>query len=482
VVKWLLYAVLILIAAAILLATSSGFSSSLGLALGAFVLADVFLFGLAYYAVRKIRSGSPEAWVPRGLQNAFEWIVETLYDLGGSGRSGARGAVPGGSTPTGEEERRKGGRARVIRKWLLYAALILVAAAIMLAISSGFLAGLGLKALLDPVIGQPAMPTINLPPEPVTGTVDILGFKTGLTNTLIATFLTDVLLLGLAYLATRKIRAGSPEAWTPGGLQNVFEWVIETLYGLGELVLGPRTKRVFWLGATIFLLVLFANWMEMIPGIDAIGWIEKTHETNIATYNKGTFLGLDTVIGPATPPAASAAEASPSTHEVQPTHESGSVGESGAGGYVLVPFVRAATTDLNLTLSLALLTMVMVQFYGFRSLGFGYLGKFVAIKRLWQGKLMGLLDLFVGLLESVSEVSKIISFAFRLFGNIFAGQVLLFVMGFLIPFLVFGSMVFWGLEVFVGVIQAFVFMMLTFVFIAQATAGHGEHAEHAESH
>jgi len=115
-------------------------------------------------------------------------------------------------------------------------------------------------------------------------------------------------------------------------------------------------------------------------------------------------------------------------------------------------------------------------------LGFGYLGKFVAIKRLWQGKLMGLLDLFVGLLESVSEVSKFISFAFRLFGNIFAGQVLLFVMGFLIPFLVFGSMVFWGLEVFVGVIQAFVFMMLTFVFIAQATAGHGDHAEHAESH
>ena len=366
----------------------------------------------------------------------------------------------------------------MVRKWLLYAALILVAAAIMLAISSGFLAGLGFHALLDPVIGQPAMPTINLPPEPVTGTVSILGFKTGLTNTLIATFLSDVLLLGLAYLATRKIRAGSPEAWVPRGLQNVFEWVIDTLYGLGELVLGPRIKRVFWLGATIFLLVLFANWMEMIPGIDAIGWIEKTEETNIATYRKSTFLGLDTIIGPAIPPAASAA----STPEVQPTPEPTSAGESGTGGYILVPFVRAATTDLNLTLSLALLTMIMVQVYGFQTLGFGYLGKFVAIKRLWQGKLMGLLDLFVGLLESVSEVSKIISFAFRLFGNIFAGQVLLFVMGFLIPFLIFGSMVFWGLEVFVGVIQAFVFMMLTFVFIAQATAGHGDHAEHAESH
>ena len=467
-VKWLLYATLILVAVAILLATSSGFSSNLGLALGVFILADVLLLGLAYFAIRKIRAGSPEAWAPRGLQNVFEWIIEKLYDLGGSG-------------PTGEKERKKGGRARVVRKWLLYAALILVAAAIMLAISSGFLAGLGFHALLDPVIGQPAMPTINLPPEPVTGTVSILGFRTGLTNTLIATFLSDVLLLGLAYLATRKIRAGSPDAWVPRGLQNMFEWVIETLYSLGELVLGPRIKRVFWLGATIFLLVLFANWMEMIPGIDAIGWIEKTEETNIATYHKSTFLGLDTVIGPAIPPAASAADAA-STPEVQPTPEPTSAGESGTGGYILVPFVRAATTDLNLTLSLALLTMVMVQVYGFQTLGFGYLGKFVAIKRLWQGKLMGLLDLFVGLLESVSEVSKIISFAFRLFGNIFAGQVLLFVMGFLIPFLIFGSMVFWGLEVFVGVIQAFVFMMLTFVFIAQATAGHGDHAEHAESH
>jgi F-type H+-transporting ATPase subunit a len=361
--------------------------------------------------------------------------------------------------------------------------LILIAAAIMLAISSGFLSSLGIRTLLDPVIGQPAMPTVNLPPEQVAGTVNILGFNTGLTNTLVATLLADVLLVGLAYLATRKIRAGSPEAWVPRGLQNVFEWVIETLYNLGELVLGTRVKQVFWLGATIFLFVLFANWMEMIPGIDAIGWIEKTHETSIATYNKGTFLGLDTVVGPAIPPTTSAPGApSASENSVQPTPEPNPTNESGAGGYVLVPLVRAATTDLNLTLSLALITMVMVQVYGFQSLGVGYLGKFVAIKRLRQGNLMGLLDLYVGLLELLGEVSRIISFAFRLFGNIFAGQVLLFVMGFLIPFLIFGNMLFWGLEVFVGVIQAFVFMMLTFVFVSQATAGHGDHTEKAASH
>jgi F-type H+-transporting ATPase subunit a len=484
--KWLLYAALILIAAAIIgigAMNILGLKSGLTIALVVAVLVDVLLIGLAYLATRKMRAGLSDAWVPHGLQNVLEWVIETLYDQGKSVPSGARGADHGSPAPIGDEERRKRRRAQLVRKWLLYAALILIASAIMLATSSGFLSSLGFHALLDPVIGQPAMPTINLPPEPVTGTVNILGFNTGLTNTLVATILADVLLIGLAYLATRKIRAGLPDAWVPRGLQNVFEWVIETLYGLGELVLETRIKRVFWLGATIFLFVLFANWMEMIPGIDAIGWVEKTHETNIATYNKGTFLGLDTVIGPAIPPAASATSAaSASTSEVQPTPESSPASESGAGGYVLVPFVRAATTDLNLTLSLALLTMVMVQVYGFRALGLGYLGKFVAVKRLRQGNLMGLLDMFVGALESVSEVSKIISFAFRLFGNIFAGQVLLFVMGFLIPFLIFGSMVFWGLEVFVGMIQAFVFMMLTFVFIAQATAGHGDHAEYAESH
>ena len=87
---------------------------------------------------------------------------------------------------------------------------------------------------------------------------------------------------------------------------------------------------------------------------------------------------------------------------------------------------------------------------------------------------MGLLDTFVGVLEAISEFSKIISFTFRLFGNIFAGAVLLFVMGYLIPFLFPGVMIFYGLELFVGAIQALVFMMLTFVFISTATVAHGE--------
>jgi len=74
------------------------------------------------------------------------------------------------------------------------------------------------------------------------------------------------------------------------------------LYGLAESVLGKRARQVFWLGATIFLFVLFSNWLELIPGVDSVGWIEKPHEANVDTYNKGKFLGIDTIVGPAIKP------------------------------------------------------------------------------------------------------------------------------------------------------------------------------------
>ena len=86
-----------------------------------------------------------------------------------------------------------------------------------------------------------------------------------------------------------------------------------------------------------------------------------------------------------------------------------------------------------------------------------------------------MIDFGVGILELISEFSKILSFSFRLFGNIFAGSVLLFVIGYLVP--VFAQTIFLGLEFFVGLIQAVVFGMLTMVFISQAVMGHGEHAE-----
>jgi F-type H+-transporting ATPase subunit a len=116
----------------------------------------------------------------------------------------------------------------------------------------------------------------------------------------------------------------------------------------------------------------------------------------------------------------------------------------------------------------------MTQVYGFQALGPGYLGKFFNTRTLFSKPMFGAIDFGVGLLELVSEFSKILSFSFRLFGNIFAGSVLLFVMGSLVP--VFVPSMFMMLEFFVGMIQAVVFGMLTLIFMSQATAGHGEGA------
>ena len=354
-------------------------------------------------------------------------------------------------------------------KGCLIALVMLVVMAVLCSISSGFLGALtGNSGLLSGIGLNPILPTIKLPAEMVVPMGEAGGFKVGLTNTMIETIIVDILLVVLAAVATAKIRSGSKDALIPRGLQNVFEMIIEGLYGLAESVLGKRARQVFWLGATIFLFVLFANWLELFPGVDSVGILEHPHEPGVAYSRNGALLSLPEVKNEAPktePPAAEGAHA-----------------EQEYEGWELIPFVRAAATDLNVTLAIALISVVMTQYYGFRALGVQYLGKFLATKRLGDGNPMGLIDLIVGALEMISEFAKIISFTFRLFGNIFAGQVLLFVMAaFLIPFLVFGTLIFYGLEVFVGLIQAVVFMMLTFVFIAMATAGHGgeEHAEHA---
>jgi F-type H+-transporting ATPase subunit a len=355
-------------------------------------------------------------------------------------------------------------------KGCLIAVLMLVLMVVLCSISSGFLGALGggNTGLLHSIGLDPILPTIKLPAEMVVPMGKIGPFNVGLTNTMVATILVDIVLVVLAIVATAKIRSGSKEALVPRGLQNLFEMIIETLYNLAEGILGKRTRQVFWLGATIFLFVLFANWLELVPGVDSLGVFEHPREPGIAHNRSSNGTGPLLVMPEV-------------TNEAQPSGGA----EHEYAGWELVPFVRAAATDLNVTLALALISVVMTQYYGFQALGVQYLGKFLATRRLGQGNAMGLIDLIVGALEAISEFAKIISFTFRLFGNIFAGQVLLFVMAaFLIPFLVFGTLIFYGLEVFVGLIQAVVFMMLTFVFIAMATAGHGGegHGEHAEAH
>jgi F0F1-type ATP synthase membrane subunit a len=144
--------------------------------------------------------------------------------------------------------------------------------------------------------------------------------------------------------------------------------------------------------------------------------------------------------------------------------------------WVVLPYVRPPSTDLNMTVAMALVAVVMTQYLGFRALKAGYLTKFFNFKTLFTSPLGGI-DVAVGLLELIGEIARILSFAFRLLGNVFAGSVLLFVMSFLVPFLPWP---FFLLEFGVGILQAFVFGFLTAIFMSQATASHhgDDHDDH----
>ncbi|HBG74369.1 MAG: hypothetical protein A2X25_13700 [Chloroflexi bacterium GWB2_49_20] len=272
-----------------------------------------------------------------------------------------------------------------------------------------------------------------------------------LTNTMVAMFISDIILLLIAFGYYRFTKTGS---LVPKGFSGAVEALLEVIYNLTQTTAGKWAKFVFPWFATITLLVLVSNWTELIPGVDSIGLLEKVSVggSNIQNLTSGIATVIKSPVG--TVPA----------------------GE----GYVVVPFVRVVSTDLNFTVALALIAVVMVQVTGIRAQGMAYFTKFWNTKTLFSKPIFGVIDFGVGLLELVSEFSKILSFAFRLFGNIFAGSVLLFVIGSLVP--VFAQTGFLMLEFFVGMIQAIVFGMLTMTFMAQATQGHGgEHKEEAHA-
>ncbi len=315
-----------------------------------------------------------------------------------------------------------------------------------------------------PKISLPSETVFNLGPVPVT-------------NTLIVTVIADIVLLLFAFLATRKVRKGSPDAEVPRGLQNIFELIIDMLYSLSKSVAGSKAVKIFPWMATIFLFVLFANWTELFPGIESFGFIEKAHEgigypkvelipgvlyTIYQTTDSAIVVNPETV--------APAAESVAAEAEKRQAAEGGEHPEA----YQVLPFFRTPTSDINTTLALALITMFMVQVFGVRALGGRYFFKFVNIPELKRGGL-GYMMFIVGFLELISEVARILSFTFRLLGNIFAGGVLLLVMAYIIPFFV--PMPFLGLELFVGFIQALVFAMLALVFMNMAMQSHGEHGE-----
>lgn len=214
-------------------------------------------------------------------------------------------------------------------------------------------------------------------------------------------------------LASAAVLSRSRFQDIPRGFQNVVEAVFESLLDLVDSVMKDRaqTARFFPLIATIFLFVLFSNWLGLLPGLGTVGFAA-----------------------------------------------------SHGGQATIIPFLRSGSADLNTTLALSLIVVFAIQAAGIAALGLrGYAKKFF-ISPMRKPYVIGT---FVGLLELLGEVTKILSFSFRLFGNVFAGEVLLTVMLHLVPY--FLPLPFLLFEVFVGFIQAFVFAMLTLVFLKMAT-------------
>ncbi len=277
------------------------------------------------------------------------------------------------------------------------------------------------------------MPEVSIPAEPIFA---LPGVGFAVTNTLLATWLTMLLLILGSILVTRNLKMA------PGGLQNLVEWGLEVLLGLAENVAGDRGRRFFPLVATIFIFLLVSNWMGILPGFASVGLIHEAHHGG-HEVRALSVPGLPVYV-----------------------LEAKEVGEHETG-WTVFSFLRSAATDMNTPLALALISVVATQVVGVQAQGIRYFKKFISFDDV--------LGIVVGPLELVSEFAKIISFSFRLFGNIFAGEVLLAVLAFIVPYLV--SIPFFGLELFVGFMQAFVFAMLTLVFMTMATLAHGAEGE-----
>ncbi len=239
-------------------------------------------------------------------------------------------------------------------------------------------------------------------------------------NTLIMAWLAMGVVATVAFFAHRtKYRE------VPGRFQALLETIVEGLFDFFHSVIGDRkqTRTFFPLIATIFLFLILANWMGILPGVGSI-----------------TIKGM---------------------------HE---------GEELALPVFRSMNADVNMTLAIALISVISTQLFGIAALGvFPYAGKFFVAP--WRDPIGS----FVGILELIAETAKIISFTFRLFGNIFAGEVLLVVISFLMPYL--APIPFLGLELFVGFIQALVFALLTAVFLKMAATAHGGHDDsHSVAH
>lgn len=232
-----------------------------------------------------------------------------------------------------------------------------------------------------------------------------------ITNALLLSFVSLLSLITIGILIKSKLNI------IPGKLQSLFELLLEQILKLMDSVLGERklSEKYLPLTATIFLFIMTSNWLGLFPFIGPLG-------LNVEHGEEHAF----------------------------------------------IPLFRSPASDLNFTMGIAIIALISINLLGVVAIGFKkHFGKFFNVHKPFP------VISFVGLLEFLSEFVKIVSFSFRLFGNVFAGEVLLLIVGFLVPYLV--PLPFLFLEIFVGFIQAFIFSMLTLVFVAMATAKDGGH-------
>src|SRR5438132_818760 len=254
------------------------------------------------------------------------------------------------------------------------------------------------------------LPPISIKAEPI---FTIGGF--GFTNSMLFT------LLVIAGLTLFYVFAMRKRSLVPSGAQNLAEALVELLLGLVEGTAGRRVgRRIFPLIATLFLFIIVANWSGLIPGVGTIGGCYTVTEASGQQTKTSAFPAPN--CGP---------------------------------GEEFRPFLRPANADLNTTLAMAIIAVVVVQVAGVAAHGVGgYVKELVT-------------PIFLAPIHIVSELSRVISLSFRLFGNIFGGEVLVTVMFLLLGglWIGFGAFVFLGLELFFGLIQALIFAILTLVYI-----------------
>ena len=237
------------------------------------------------------------------------------------------------------------------------------------------------------------------------------AMEIAVTNTLISAWFATIVIILFFVLGSRK------KSMVPGRLQGIIESLFEGVLGFCSSVLGPEmARKAFPVIATIFFFVLFNAWLALLPIYQFVGFVFD--------------------------------------------------------GGIKAHLLKSAGTDLNLPLALALVSFVFVEYYGLRAHGLGYFKKFFAFGNVLRGRPSGLIDVFVGFLEGVSELVRVVSFTFRLFGNMTAGEILVIMITFLVPFV--ATQFVFGLELLVGLIQAVIFASLTVVFLSVAVR-HEEH-------